>query len=103
MPGENWSDYRGFRSVSRAFRCRPPGLWKKIRPKAAPSTEGGQPIGHLVVSCLLGIASCLGLVVMTNSLFAGDWTLFGLGGLGFGLFGYWLINRIFVTRNIPSN
>ena len=84
-------------------RCRPPGLWKKIRPKAAPSTEGGQPIGHLVVSCLLGIASCLGLVVMTNSLFAGDWTLFGLGGLGFGLFGYWLINRIFVTRNIPSN
>jgi len=84
-------------------RCRPPGLWRRIRQEAGPSMEGGQPIGQLVVSCLLGIASCLGLVVMTNSLFARDWTLFILGALGFGLFGYWLIKRIFVTRDVSSN
>jgi Na+/proline symporter len=83
-------------------RCRPPGLWRKIRAKAGPSSEGGQPIGRLVASCLLGIASCLGLVVMTNSLFAGDWTLFILGALGFGQFGYWLIRRILVARHASS-
>lgn len=84
-------------------RCRPTGLWNKIRIKAAPFTEGAQPIGHLIFSCLLGIASCLGLVVMTNSLFAADWTRFVAGAFGFGLFGYWLIKRIFVTSDVPSN
>ena len=56
-----------------------------------------------MVSCLLGIASCLGLVVMTNSLFAGDWTLFIVGTMGCGLFGYWLIKRIFVAGNVSPN
>jgi len=65
--------------------------------------EEGQAIGHLVVSCLVGIASCLGLVVMTNSLFAGDWTLFMLGALGFGLFGYWLIKRVLMTGDVHNN
>jgi solute:Na+ symporter, SSS family len=84
-------------------RCRPPGLWRGVRLKAEPSKEGVQPLGRLVASCLLGILACLGLVVMTNSLFAGDWTLFAAGALVFGLFGYWLIKRIFVTRNVHLN
>ena len=83
-------------------RCRPPGIWRSIRRKAAPSEEGEPPIGRLAVNCLLGIASCLGLVIMTNSLFASDWVLFAAGALGFGLFGYWLIKRIFVERDVPS-
>jgi len=78
-------------------RCRPPGLWRKIRQKTAPFPEGVQPLGRLAVSCILGIASCLGLVIMTNSLFARDWTLCLAGGLGFGLLGYWLIRRILVA------
>jgi SSS family solute:Na+ symporter len=84
-------------------RCRPPGLWRKVRLRAEPSKEGVPPLGRLVASCLLGILACLGLVVMTNSLFAGDWTLFVAGALAFGLFGYWLIKRIFVTRNVHPN
>ncbi len=83
-------------------RCRPPGIWRTIRRKAAPSEEGEPPIGRLAVNCLLGIAFCLGLVIMTNSLFASDWVLFAAGALGFGLFGYWLIKRIFVERDVPS-
>jgi Na+/proline symporter len=84
-------------------RCRPPGLWKKIRAKGGPAGEGEQPIGRLAVSCLLGIFSCLGLVVMTNSLWARDWPLSLAGFLGFGLFGWWLVKRIFVARNVSTN
>jgi len=83
-------------------RCRPPGIWRTIRRKAAPSEKSEPPIGRLAVNCLLGIAFCLGLVIMTNSLFASDWVLFAAGALGFGLFGYWLIKRIFVERDVPS-
>jgi SSS family solute:Na+ symporter len=75
-------------------RCRPPGLWGRVRQKAAPSLPSGPSLSRLGVNCLLGIASCLGLVVMTNSLFAGQWRLFILGALGFGLFGYGLIKRV---------
>jgi uncharacterized membrane protein len=65
--------------------------------------EGGQAVGHLAFSSLLGIFSCLGLVVMTNSLFARDWTLFATGAFVFGMFGYWLIRRIFVAGDVSSN
>jgi Na+/proline symporter len=78
-------------------RCRPPGLWGTIRRKAAPSEEPEPPLGRHAVNCLLGILSCLGLVVMTNSLFALDWALFAVGAGSCGLFGFWLIKRIFVT------
>lgn len=78
-------------------RCRPPGLWKRIRLKASAPAVAESSLGHLVFDSLLGIASCLGLVVMTNSLFAGSWTLFAFGTLGFSLFGFWLIKRILIT------
>jgi hypothetical protein len=29
--------------------------------------------------------------------------LFAAGALGFGLFGYWLIKRIFVTKHVSSS
>jgi Na+/proline symporter len=84
-------------------RCRPPGLWKKVRRKAGPSAGEEQTMGQIAVSCLLGVFSCLGLVVMTNSLWARDWPLFLAGFLGFGLFGWWLIRRIFVAgRDVSS-
>jgi SSS family solute:Na+ symporter len=86
-------------------RCRPPGLWRRIRLRADPSLPSGPPLRYLVMNCLLGIASCLGLVVLTNSLFAGDWLLSILGALGFGLFGYGLIKRVLISntgRKEPS-
>jgi Na+/proline symporter len=79
-------------------RCRPPGLWKKVRLIADPSLPCGPSTGYLGLNCLLGIASCLGLVVMTNSLFAGDRAHFILGACGFGLFGYGLIKRVLMSE-----
>jgi Na+/proline symporter len=78
-------------------RCRPPGLWGAIRRRSAPSEHLEESFGGLAVKSLLGIACCLGLVVMTNSLFASDWALFAGGALGFGLFGFWLIKKILVA------
>jgi hypothetical protein len=78
--------------------CRPPGLWKRIRARASTAAEAEPSLGHLVLDGALGIACCLGLVVLTNSLFAGSWALFASGALGFGVFGYWLIKRILITR-----
>jgi SSS family solute:Na+ symporter len=77
-------------------RCRPPGLWKRIRLKTSVPPTGDPSLGHLLFDCLLGILSCLGLVLATNSLFASSWKVFDLGiilALGSG---YWLIKRIFV-------
>jgi SSS family solute:Na+ symporter len=79
-------------------KCRPPGLWKRVRIVADPSQPGGPPLRPLVVNCLLGIASCLGLVVLTNSLFSGRWMLCLLGALGFGLTGAGLIKRVLISK-----
>jgi len=75
-------------------RCRPPGLWKRVRESANVLTTGDPSLGHLMFDCLLGIAACLGLVVATNAVFAGARTLFGGGILAAGGFGWWLIKRI---------
>jgi Na+/proline symporter len=79
-------------------RCRPPGLWKKIRLRAGEPAKAQPSLGHLVFDSILGIGSCLGLVVLTNSLFAGSGTLFALGALGFAFFGFWLIKRILIKE-----
>jgi SSS family solute:Na+ symporter len=79
-------------------RCRPPGLWKKIRARAGATGESEPSLRHLVFDGVLGIVCCLGLVVLTNSLFAGSGALFASGALGFGVFGYWLIKRVLITR-----
>jgi SSS family solute:Na+ symporter len=75
-------------------KCRPPGFWKRIREKASLMTLDEPSIGYLLFDCLLGIISCLGLVIATNSLFAGAWLLFLLGIISFLGFGAWLIKRI---------
>jgi Na+/proline symporter len=75
-------------------RCRPPGLWKRIRLKTSLPPTGDPSLGRLLFDCLLGILSCLGLVLATNSLFASSGKVFVLGiilALGSG---YWLIKRI---------
>jgi SSS family solute:Na+ symporter len=75
-------------------RCRPPGLWKKIRAQASPPAESEPSLGHLLGNCALGVAACLGLVVMTNSLFSSSWKLLALGSAGFALSAYGLLKRI---------
>ncbi len=84
-------------------RCRPPGLWKRIRQLATPNSEPRSSLSHLATSSLLGIMSCLGLVVMTNSLFSGQWLLCGAGALSFGLFGYALLRRMFPGSFSPAS
>jgi Na+/proline symporter len=79
-------------------RCRPPGLWRRIRLQAGASAEAEPSLGHLIFDSVLGIASCLGLVVLTNSLFAQAWILAALGGLGFILLGLWLVRRILIPN-----
>ena len=75
-------------------RCRPPGLWKPIRPLAAVAETGEPSTGHLIADSVLGIAACFGLVVATNALFAGTWGLFAMGLAAAAGFGWWLIRRI---------
>lgn len=79
-------------------RCRPPGLWKKIRQKTGGRREIESSPGRLIFDSLLGIASCLGLVVMTNSFYSGEWLLVCLGILGFAVFGIWLMKRILIKE-----
>ena len=75
-------------------RCRPPGLWKPVREIAAANPAGEPSTGHLIVDGILGIAACFGLVVATNAVFVGAWTLFGAGLLAAVGCGGWLIRRI---------
>ena len=79
-------------------RCRPPGLWKKIREKTILPHNNDPSMGHLLFDCLLGTIACLGLVVSTNSLFTKSWLLVILGILCFVGFGAWLISRILEDR-----
>ena len=77
-------------------RCRPPGFWKPIREKAHLIQGGDSSLGHLMFDCVVGITACFGLVVATNSMFAGAWDVFGGGMIAAVGFGYWLIRRILV-------
>jgi Na+/proline symporter len=77
-------------------RCRPPGLWKPIREKARVSQTGDPSLGHLLFDCALGTAACFGLVVATNSMFAGAWSAFAVGMIAAAGFGAWLIRRILI-------
>jgi Na+/proline symporter len=79
-------------------RCRPPGLWKRIRRLAAAPEEPQRSASRLIVDGALGIGSCLGLVVMTNSMFNGAWVLFGLGAASFAILGYALVRRVLIAE-----
>lgn len=78
-------------------RCRPPGLWGKIRSQTA-SEDAPPAIGSLIFNSILGIVACLGLTVATNAIFVGQWWKvvcgFGLGGIAAA----WLIRRAFKTQ-----
>ncbi len=80
-------------------RCRPPGRWKGVREKARPDPLAGTREApgtlKLIIDGVLGIAACLGLVVATNALFAGDGATLAGGAAGAVVFGAWLIKRVF--------
>jgi SSS family solute:Na+ symporter len=76
-------------------RCRPPGLWGRVRQRAGASVADTAPVGPLLVKSGLGVLACLGLVVATNALFLGRWFT-ALAGLAAAAgFGGWLIRRMF--------
>jgi SSS family solute:Na+ symporter len=77
-------------------RCRPPGLWKPVREKARLSQTGDPSLGRLLFDCALGTAACFGLVVATNSMFAGARSVFAGGMIAAVGFGTWLIRRILI-------
>lgn len=85
------------------MRCRPPAGWKKLRMKY-PSLPGhDQTLRSQIFDCLLGIIACFGLVMATNAIFIGNWTIIILGScsaLGFGAF---LIKRSFSTKHVKIN
>jgi hypothetical protein len=69
-------------------------LWKRIREQTVLPPNTDPSLGHLLFDCLLGVLSCLGLVVLTNSLFTGKWLVFGIGIVCFVCFGGWLLQRV---------
>ncbi len=76
-------------------RCRPPGLWGRIRARAGVTASATPPIAPLIANSILGILACLGLVLATNAIFVRDWprVLAGLAA-AIGL-GAWLVRRMF--------
>ena len=76
-------------------RCRPPGLWGRVRTRAGAAVPEGVPVRPLVVNSALGVLACLGLVLATNALFVGDWVRAVAGVAAAGGFGLWLIRRMF--------
>ena len=77
-------------------RCRPPGLWKPVREKSRVTQTGDPSLGHLLFDCILGTVACFGLVVATNSMFAGAWSVFVAGMITAAALGAWLIRRILI-------
>jgi Na+/proline symporter len=80
-------------------KCRPPGLWKSIREEAGPAPAGERSTGHLIVDSVIGIAACLGLVLATNGLFAGSWSIAAIGGSAFLVLGSLLLRRVLIKNS----
>ena len=57
-------------------QCRPPGLWGPVRASMDVSSFEVQSTSSLLVSSVLGILSCLTLVLATNDLFVSSWPTF---------------------------
>ena len=57
-------------------QCRPPGLWGPVRASMDVSSFEVQSTSSLLVSSVLGILSCLTLVLATNALFVSSWPTF---------------------------
>ncbi len=83
-------------------RCRPPGLWKGIREEAGVDLSGEPTTGKLLLDCLIGVASCLGLVVATNAVFAQDWPRAAAGGIFFVLSAWLLLRRVLAPRRAEA-
>jgi solute:Na+ symporter, SSS family len=75
-------------------RCRPPGFWEPVRARAGLAIDENPSVGRLVFDSALGILSCLGLVMATNALYVGDWTIVAAGCTMAGTCGAWLVGRV---------
>lgn len=75
-------------------RCRPPGFWGPVRGHIKLAVTGEPSAGRLMSDSLLGILSCLGLVLATNAIFVLDWRTFLISLAGSVGLGSWLLLRI---------
>jgi hypothetical protein len=75
-------------------RCRPPGLWRGFASGAACRDTREPTVGRLLVDSILGILSCVGLVLATNAVFVLDWTTTAAGAAIAIVFGALLIRRV---------
>lgn len=76
-------------------RCRPPGFWKPIRACSGLPSVSTRSINGLVANSVFGIVACLSLVLATNALFVSAWISAVGGFIVAGLFGAWLVRRMF--------
>jgi len=72
-------------------RCHPPGLWAGAGIVVPEKRREGS---GLVINSALGIGTCLGLVLFTNSLFSGGIAVLSLGAALTLCLGYLLIRRL---------
>jgi hypothetical protein len=75
-------------------RCRPPGFWGPIRCEVPPDLGIERSQKRMWIDSLLGILSCLGLVLATNAVYVGDWPRFGASIAVCAGLGCWLLRRI---------
>jgi solute:Na+ symporter, SSS family len=79
-------------------RCRPPGLWGRIRGQVNIEPNGEPGPGRLLADSLLGIVAALGLVLATNAVFVGDWPRLIVSLAGGGIAAAWLLKRMLAAR-----
>ena len=84
-------------------RCRPMAGWKKFRAEV-PLPAGNDPsLGHMIFDCVLGTLACLGLVLVTNAVFVGNWLVGTAGIIGAVGFGAWLLVRLSGSEKGATN
>lgn len=74
-------------------RCRPPAGWKTFRREFPPESNMEPSLRCLIFDSVLGMLTCLGLVMATNAVFVNSWIVFALGIVGATICGAWLLRR----------
>jgi Na+/proline symporter len=80
-------------------RCRPSGFWGPVRDSVEGAAAGVVPLERMAWNCLLGILSCLGIVLATNAVYLADWKVVFAGVAMVAACGSWLVYRVI---RVPS-
>ncbi len=75
--------------------CRPPGLWEPVKRTLGLLETDESETSRLLFNAVLGIVTCLGLVVATNAIFTSSWGLATAGIVAAVGSAAWLLRRVF--------